>query len=1177
MPSDNDDFVPQKDSRTRSNSLTKVNSMNQDDFKRKKPEKPPEQSPSPKPKQGRSRTTAPKAQEVGPILHFDNDGKDDGFSNIFASKEPCVIPPVIQLLYSPSTEIGRLDVPIDKLDCFDQIKDINEIISLTKIAKDYIPFLYSYRSIMKAINSDNLPPDQRLIDTSMSDKTKSGPITKIFRETFKGTIERLWNLKEFCTQISETIKKMFLSIQYEPSDVFFRYLTDLFDVVFNIDYLKLVKTGFLNDLAFVKRDTEQDEETKDKIFNLQPWVPSPYSTLSSIRDAINNELDKSKPKQSKYLHVFSKYLKYCVSFFSGKYVLPQEKNALIIGMISTIYIQSNPKNPQYDIFAQADLSQVYSIIEGNPIIPLYGENSFAPGYILAGIQGFKAEETNIATTAEKLKSKETRCLLKYRLNEFQEKYRTLLQITTSLVKDEPATTQDLLQLLQGIAEMSIAITRQSAFKSIVVAQVSDESIKKFDRAVRFNYTKDDLNALIEVIGYIKTLSCAIIKAEEKIVDYANTTVNRGIQQFIQNEIEQQLVRAIAAKDKTSINILRQLRDALGHWGNNDPNQKLASKSSKIVSHKIDDSNATVTINQIDIVRIEAIKFITKDSPFMKKISTFTPAHIRSKDVEEYQKFINGSNEWYYLIKYIDLVKESTNLGSLWFREVFLDMDKVLQFPVRSSLPFILVEHLLTTDNPSLHDSMLFAFEIYNDAAFTALNTFKSRYLFDEVQAEVSLCVDMIAFTFSETFYKSCREIAAQMELPNEYVSKNTLQPMRYNIILRQNRLEILGAAVDFNQIATGKLNQKMRKELESYIELLTDFRLAPYVAHLIKVAKTTHELLLQYHLQMDPFDTIWQRACQFTQPLVLQSRLSTLCIDSFDFDHMVFNVLSQRFIFSKSININPVTLESWAKEYVQIHTHETNYVGQEHFEALVYLLSPGELSILVQRLMLTFQEEVMQMFTNYSHVATSIRLLKPGTRDDLLGFYSFISDAYNQFTHPSLGALLNSMRVVGNMIAFIWCLDNHIPYKGNTSLISPFFNVLSEMLSNTKDLFIQEGLNLDEENTHLNYTFSIIWSVLEFIICSPGTIKLGENDVQLMNRFGDGPIFCAHTLITICNQQKYYEFYSLCSRVMMLSKAENTKMEQTELEEFLKKAKVVKQIKLFANVVAGPFSMQNNK
>ena len=60
----------------------------------------------------------------------------------------------------------------------------------------------------------------------------------------------------------------------------------------------------------------------------------------------------------------------------------------------------------------------------------------------------------------------------------------------------------------------------------------------------------------------------------------------------------------------------------------------------------------------------------------------------------------------------------------------------LQFPVECSLPWMLVEYVLESQNAGLFESILMPFDIYNDSAQHALVTLKQRFLYDEIEAEV---------------------------------------------------------------------------------------------------------------------------------------------------------------------------------------------------------------------------------------------------------------------------------------------------------------------------------------------------------------------------------------------------------------------------------------------------------
>jgi len=73
------------------------------------------------------------------------------------------------------------------------------------------------------------------------------------------------------------------------------------------------------------------------------------------------------------------------------------------------------------------------------------------------------------------------------------------------------------------------------------------------------------------------------------------------------------------------------------------------------------------------------------------------------------------------------------------------MSKSVQFPIDQSLPFILVKHIVeqksdasTANGPT---NLLYALEIYNDAANVSLQNLKCAFLFDEVEVGFSFCLE----------------------------------------------------------------------------------------------------------------------------------------------------------------------------------------------------------------------------------------------------------------------------------------------------------------------------------------------------------------------------------------------------------------------------------------------------
>ena len=1089
-----------------------------------------------------------------PKLPKDSKGENEEFLH---ATTPETIAPAAQIVFAETARFQRRDALIDWLPVKGQLEDIENIEKSIEKLSSYIPFLYSYRSISKAINNNEIPNDQKIISTTLKSEgvrfDKKSAITA-FNSIFINTLLQLLEMHECLTQTISMVNKIVETLKYDPTDVFFQSFTELLVLLFNIEDLKMVKSGFVNDLSFFRRFVSEPHKLvnlSDDIFArfqvFQLWLPARNTHFSKLQDA------KS---------FYSKYLEYCCNTYDTPFLLPKQRHAIVIGIVTALKVTNGKIDTS---LAQKCLS----VIEKNNIVPLYAENNFAPGYIIAEMNDFPAKTSNLALNQDQLKSHENEFLLKNKMDKYREMYRQSYELLSSIKNNESYTEKDLLTLLSNASELANAIRLQFAFKMIVRKKMDDKSnsITNYDKGVKYNHSPEDLNALVELIGYVKTLSSSATLLEDKIASRVSDDLHYKIQDFVQNDLEKLLIQA--HDEPISAGVLNHIRNTFGFW---EPGVNPANVGKKATQHKIKHASIMYSDHYLKVLSVQINSLIKSPSSFIDK-SKKGGKIIQSKNYGQYQEFSRDMQNYSLLVNYSHVLRDATNLGSLWFREVFLDIDQIVQFPVRSSLPFILAEHLLKNINrPALHDSITFPFEIYNDAASMALNTFKSQYLYREIEAEMSLCVEMITFTFSEAFYKTARQQAAALELPLEYAGKISPKPMRYQLLVQQNKLILLGSQIDFNRVATSKLNMKLLKILQAYIEMLSDIRLAPYVAHLIRVAKTTHTILVENHLRLEPFDELWQRAKGFTQPLSLESDLVSQVIRALEFSRYRFNCITRRFIANKLIQIPALTNEEWASIYKIMHTVDASYIGEPHYKAIYELLSPGELSCLIQKCTLLLEEEMSKFIDLFSKVSPSIKMLHPLNKDELSSFYSFNSDAYQGFIHPNLGTLLNSMRTIGNIISFIWCIENETGWQNKNSLLSPVFNLIKALLLNNSALFIQPSeIDLETNTTHR--TFPCLWTILEFMICSPKSIKMNENSdpFQPLETFGDGPIIAAHIFIQLCNQEPYSQLDSLNRRSLELANVERSTVPNPELDQYILYAKYAQQASLFASLLAGPY------
>lgn len=78
-----------------------------------------------------------------------------------------------------------------------------------------------------------------------------------------------------------------------------------------------------------------------------------------------------------------------------------------------------------------------------------------------------------------------------------------------------------------------------------------------------------------------------------------------------------------------------------------------------------------------------------------------------------------------------------------------------------SIPWILTDYVLSSQDPSLLESVLYQLDLYNDAANYSLKQFRKRHLYDEIEAEVNLCFDQFIYKLSDAVFTHYKQLAAR--------------------------------------------------------------------------------------------------------------------------------------------------------------------------------------------------------------------------------------------------------------------------------------------------------------------------------------------------------------------------------------------------------------------------------
>ena len=61
------------------------------------------------------------------------------------------------------------------------------------------------------------------------------------------------------------------------------------------------------------------------------------------------------------------------------------------------------------------------------------------------------------------------------------------------------------------------------------------------------------------------------------------------------------------------------------------------------------------------------------------------------------EFYEESAPFQYVLDLTSVIRRTTDLSDLWYREFFLEMTRQIQFPISMSLPWVLTEHIILNE------------------------------------------------------------------------------------------------------------------------------------------------------------------------------------------------------------------------------------------------------------------------------------------------------------------------------------------------------------------------------------------------------------------------------------------------------------------------------------------------
>lgn len=690
-----------------------------------------------------------------------------------------------------------------------------------------------------------------------------------------------------------------LSTDYEffPSPDLFATCTNLFGLLIDLDFVKNLKPSLSNDLSSYKRALQLYSRNvaslQDELKTLQALyfflsTPDPFVTeLKKVLDPTLTVLEK----------FFVDLLEHTLDRLDDQGLMaPEEKHTLLKVMCLVFYVLDTPSDT-HDKESRKRLEKRFDkalkLIKQTPVVCGFGEAPLSLHYILHksklfGLDGMKKQEFE----DPKGRFYDLPQLLDLLVVEDQSVGLTLVKIKNDMAALRPSSADSDRQIYEALAAnfqflLKVAtVTREYfLYKLSRPANVprDGETIpipnsNLYELAVRDNFTSAELILLVRLCEIL-------IQCSNRLCDlpiYLKEAIGRHVHaitlQYVSTTLADVTIAASKSRKPIAV-ILQRLRDlALDYTDGTE-----AAKHNHL------------TQSQLYLLRVILNFAYSKRAKGMVG-GLLKAKSFKDSEVASTQLFLKQVSLFPKMLDLANKARQAADLSSLYSRELYLEVCQVVQLPVQASLPFLMLQAIYEAADVSLQCAVLVPFAIYNDAGNAALFSFRQQHIYEEVEAEACLVLDLFILEISERLYGYAKLEAAEAWLDPAILEEvNRLQASRAPIQvssavtaggaaatsladIRSNRrgslfikghssrqplyckntdwlkftvrlksLQLLGRSVNLNELIANSLNKLLQTNLSLIFAKNDSVPLSQIleIETMLKVTQTTHSYLSQ--------------------------------------------------------------------------------------------------------------------------------------------------------------------------------------------------------------------------------------------------------------------------------------------------------------------------------------------
>lgn len=914
-----------------------------------------------------------------------------------------------------------------------------------------------------------------------------------------------------------------------------------------LDELKNMKAGIRNDYSAYRRSAMflkvmADPQALQESQNLSMFL----ATQNKIREMLKEALLEAGNCEE----LLADIINICVNMYENRLFLePSEKYMLVKVMAFGIYLLDRPDCSIYkmDQRKRINISKIDKILKQLEVVPLYGDMQINPYTYIKGSCNYDASrwtfcesshtspQSNILANLEAIREDHMAYIsqLSKHSNE---------AITTTRESPRPdSENKELSDLaLRGLHLMSAWTQQVMELYSWKLLHPTDshqnpdcpQTSEEYERSIRYNYNSDEKFAIIEVIAMIKGLQLLMARMETVFMDAIRRHIYAELQDFVQLILRDPLRKSIKKKSDVIKVIIMAVRDTCVDWfrgtePQDDPSLKGKKDPDEGFMIKVPRRNVGPSTTQLYMVRTMLESLIAEKSGGKKTLR---------KDID-YQHLLTIDNFhktsffWNYLLNFNESLQRCCDLSQLWYREFFLEMTmgKRIQFPIEMSLPWVLTDHILETKEPSMMEYILYPLDLYNDSAHYALTKFHKQFLYDEVEAEVNLCFDQFVYKLSDQIFAYYKHLAGSIMLDKRFRSEcasmgvkvNYPVANRYQTLLRQRHVQILGRLIDLNKLIGQRVNAALQKALDVAIARFEGGDITGIVEleGLIECNKLTHKLLAKY-LTLNDFDAMLREANHNVSAPYGRTTLHVFWEVNYDFlPNYCYNAATNRFVKTKlpfgpesqrekPPNASPHYIwgtKALTTSYSAIYNLYQGFVGAPHFRAICRLIGYQGIAVVIEELLKIVK--ALLKGTLFEYVKTLMRVMPNVCRllrydygsPGVMGYYQ--AQLNDLIQYPDLRTeVFQSFREVGNAILFCMLVEQSLTQEEVCDLkhAAPFQNIIPKPF-----IPIKEGDNRKEKEQELKMMMKRLEAKYAALQVVPVISKLGNSQQSEIAAEGD--------------------------------------------------------------------------